>query len=238
MIHLIKLSGVGMAVFAVSAALARTTIIGGSIGNGNFNGNGAEAGSGVTLTYAETPNWFHAAGDESWNFIFTSGMIGSDDSTSGGAYIFNNRLTVNDTGYTISAAGEVFSLSYQFGAGGGESNWESGNDVLRAYLFTSAAPVDASLTSNAMIQISGNDDYYVNRPLNGQWTYHANNAFYTTMAADVGKTVYLALVFIDDGAGTGTPRLENLMLTVDGGITNPRLNRCKPTGRCMLSDMG
>ncbi|MDZ8117768.1 sulfatase family protein [Pontiella agarivorans] len=227
MLDFIKLSGVGLAMLAGSASWAQTTIIGGTRGNGNFNGNGASAGSGITLTYAETPHWHHAAGDESWNFVFTSGMIGSDDSSSGGAYTFHNRLTVNDMGYTIAAAGETFSLSYQFGAGGGESNWESGNDFLRAYLFTTDAPVDASLTSGSMTQIGETDDYSINRALNGQWTYHTNSALYTSTAADIGKTVYLALVFVDDGSGTGNPRVENIMLTVEGGVANPPIEAGK-----------
>lgn len=191
-------------------APALVTIIGGTNGNGDFNNGVAYNPPLVTLTFAATPNWHWANGDDSTQvFARNDLMVGSPDANSGGGYVYQGRLVVNDSGYTIGAAGETFSLTYVFGAGG---SGYTGAEFLRAYLFTATAPVDAALTTANMTQLGGNADYYMNRNTGPQWTSYTNLNLYTTLTGDVGKKVYLAVQFT---SGTSAnPRLENVVVTV------------------------
>ncbi len=207
---------------------AVATLIGGALGNGDFSAGGTTP---ATQTYLQTTNWFNSQGtgsDEDFNLTFDSQMGGSTDPNNGtvlrGAMVFNNRTTVNDTGYTVVSSAQVFSVSYDFGAGGNAGNWD-GDETNRTFLFTTDQPVDGALT-NASIVVLGEELYAVDRAADGQWTKHAETNLYTTTADDIGKTVYFGVEFTQ---GTGLnlfPRIDiiQLQVTVPAAPVGPLLS--------------
>lgn len=203
-----------LAMLVFASVAPATTIIGGSTGDGDFEEPGTGSGP---LTYNSHSNWFNAQGvapDEDINFSNTSQMGGSSQPNSRGGMPFQNRTQVNSTAYTIGAAGEVFSLSYDFGAGGGPANWNGGGDeTMRTFLFTAAAPVDGALTTADMTELGG-DDYDIDRANDGQWTTRDVPVFYTSTAADVGQTVYFGMQFLNDSGNLLFPRIDVVNLEV------------------------
>jgi len=151
-------------------------------------------------------------------------MGGSTDAdnatTTRGGMPFNNRTQINDTGYTIVEAGQVFSLSYDFGAGGGPANWE-GLETMRTFIFTSTAGVDGDTVVGDMTELGG-DDYAIDRAADGQWTSRVGSNFYTTTAGDVGQTVYFGMQFVDAGSGNALfPRIDVVTLSVTDPVAVP-----------------
>lgn len=192
----------------VAAGANATLIIGGTTGDGDFE---AAGGTGPAL-YTAHSNWFNASGSEGINFSNTNQMGGSSQANSRGGMPFNNRTQINNTGYTIGSTGEVFSLSYDFGAGGALANW-NGDETMRAFLFTASAPVGGDLTTSDMTEL-GVDLYSVDRANDGQWTTREVETLYTSTAGDVGSTVYLGVEFQDVSGNTLFPRMDVVELNV------------------------
>ncbi len=144
--------------WAMAGVANALVIIGGSTGNGNFSAGGAvPAGA---QTYDQTANWFHGDGAETVNFSNDSQMGGSTDpdAVTRGGMPFNNRLQINNSSYTITNAGEVFSISYDFGAGGGTNGWAADDTTMRTFVFTSAVVVDGNTTAGDITELGGDDN--------------------------------------------------------------------------------
>lgn len=201
-----------LSVLLLGTAHAGTmTIVGGTTGDGDFEAAGSAAGA---AQYVASPDWFNAQGAETINFTNTTQMGGSSQPNSRGGMPFQNRTQVNGTGYTIASAGEVFCLSYDFGAGGGLLAWNGGGDeTLRTFLFTASIPVDGNLTTAEMTELGG-DDYDIDRAGDGQWTTRSVPVFYTSTAADVGQTVYFGMQFLNDTGNDLFPRIDVVNLEV------------------------
>ncbi|MEQ8211574.1 MAG: PEP-CTERM sorting domain-containing protein [Lacipirellulaceae bacterium] len=210
------------------------TIIGGSIGNGDFQAGGGGNPAGDPQTYEQTVNWFHGNNtgpNETINFTNSSQMGGSTDPAHltdqdrRGGMPFQNRWQFNDTAYVIQAEGEVFSLSYDFGAGGPANRW-NGAETMRTFLFTSTTGVTADTIDNDITELGG-DDYLINRANDTnpegdeQWTTRSVPNFYTSTLADVGQTVYFGMRFLDESNGDGLlfPRIDLINLAVGDGST-------------------
>lgn len=186
-------------------------IIGGSVGDGDFEV--ASPASGPQL-YTESPNWFNASGSEGINFTNDSQMGGSSQPGSRGGMPFNDRVQVNNTGHTVGSAGEVFDLSYDFGAGGAGANW-NGDEAMRLFLFTTDDTVNGNLTTSD-ITIVAEEEYSINRAGDGQWTTREADGFYTATAGDVGKELFLGMVFEDASGATLFPRIDVIELIANG----------------------
>ncbi len=191
-------------------------IIGGTTGNGDFNAGGSRGAQ----TYAQTANWFNAQGPESLNFTNPDQMSGStdpdNDTTSRGGMPFRDRVQINDTGHTITAAGEVFRLGYDFGAGGQPARW-TGVETMRTFLFTSSTAVDGDTGEGDITELDGSENHYaIDRGNDGQWSSHSVPVFYTATAADIGKTIYLGMEFLDGDHTDGDlyPRIDDVRLEV------------------------
>lgn len=199
-----------------------TTIIGegggpgvASSGNGNFEAS--LVGSGIA-TFAQVPNWHNIGGAESANFTDTLGTGGSPESDSRGAYFTvdgsTGKMTVaNDTGYQIGEAGETFDISLALHKWGSPGNY-NGDETLTATLFTTAGSVNGNtqLQDIAVLQSTVFN-------VTGSWNDESAADFYTSLAGDVGKTVYLALEFNRGTAATSNPvpRIDVVTLTTSGG---------------------
>ncbi|QDS98507.1 PEP-CTERM sorting domain-containing protein [Adhaeretor mobilis] len=207
-------------VLSLSTHAQAATIIGGAVGNGNFSAGGdVPAGA---QTFDETANWFHAnntGANEGTNFTNSSQMGGSNDTSpvSRGGLPFNERVQINDTAYTITSAGEVFSLSYDFGAGGGPASWATTPlPAMTAFLFESAVAVDGDTVEGDMTILPGSlDSYSIDRANDPQWTSRSTANLYTSTAADIGKTVYFGMEFL--GATNLFPRIDIIQLDVEAG---------------------
>lgn len=184
------------------------TIIDGATGDGDFEAPGAGSGS---LNFTNHANWFNAGGTETINFSSTTQTNGSSQAGSRAAMPFQDRTQVNNTGHTVATAGETFSLTYDFGAGGALANW-NGDETMRVFLFTSPVAVDGSLDTGDITEIASTS-YAVDRANDGQWTTFSANNFYTTTAADIGKELFLGMVFEDLSGSTLFPRLDVLSLS-------------------------
>lgn len=209
------------AMLAFIASAPAATIIGGSTGNGDFNAGGGGTAGGPQ-PYDSTANWFNGGGAETINFTNSTQMGGSSDPDNGtttrGGMPFRDRLQINDTAYTIATAGEVFSLSYDFGAGGPPARW-NGAETMETFLFTSSAvpAVDGNTAVGDITILAGSqDDYAIDRANDGQWTTRNVPVLYTSTAADIGKTVYFGMTFRDGDNSDGDlfPRIDVINLQV------------------------
>lgn len=205
--HIIKTTALA-AVFFLSANLYADSvvIIGGPTGNGDFElNNGAATGP---VWYIDTPNWFNASGSEGINFTNDSQTGGSSQAGSRAGMPFMSRVQINNTGYVVQAAGEVISVSYDFGAGGNPGNWDGpADESMRTFLFTTTSgTVDGKTTPADMTEL-GSDSYPIDLANDGQWTSYSAT-LYTTTAADVGATIFFGMVFENLSGPDLFPRID------------------------------
>ncbi|MEQ8211573.1 MAG: sulfatase-like hydrolase/transferase [Lacipirellulaceae bacterium] len=189
-----------------------TNVIQGATGNGDFEASEPATGP---IPFDQTPNWHHAnntGANEGINFTNDSQTGGSSQSNSRAGMPFQNRFQINDTGYTITSAGEVFDISYEFGAGGALGNW-TGDEVMRTFLFTSSTTVDGDTVVGDLTEL-GEDIYAIDRANDPQWTTRTANGVYTTTAADIGKTIYFGMEFQDPSGPLLFPRIDLIDLQV------------------------
>lgn len=191
--------------------IGEVVIIEGSTGNGDFEDSEPASGP---INYENTMNWFNAGGAETINFTNDSQTGGSSQSGSRAGMPFQNRTQVNNTGHTITAAGEVFDLSYDFGAGGALANW-TGDETMSLFLFTASTTVDGNITTSSITELVS-DDYSIDRAGDGQWTTRTSDGFYTSTAADIGKEVFLGMVFDDPSGPLLFPRIDVIRLAATG----------------------
>lgn len=221
--------------FSITAAVSLTallfagggsaeTIIGDEVGNGNFE---VDAFAENTVSYKEVSHWHLIGGNESsTKFGTSSGTNGSPDpaaegrSDRQGAFFFDpdadsdgDRYAANDTGYTVAAAGETFDVSMSIHKFGRADNY-SGDEVIRVVLFTVAKNLNTSTDVDDMTILGSTD-----LKIQGMWSPAKAEAFYTTTAEDVGKTIYLGLELIDPSAPDAGkaiyPRIDAVVLDVN-----------------------
>ena len=119
-------------------------------------------------------------------------------------------MQVNDCGHLIDSAGEVFSLSFDFGRTG--ENWD-GDESYTAFLFTTPAYVDESLTTSEILEIAS-ISYSV--PDDSIWNNQIQfNAFFVSTSADVGRVVHIGMVLNNPSGAEVSPRLDEVNLVVD-----------------------
>lgn len=206
---MIKPTLVAAAGLTLSLGLGATTnaaiIVGGpatvspfspTVGNGNF-----EKDSGGPLNFASVTNWHNIEGDDAGpNFGHNTGMGGSPEVNSQGAFVFG-QMAGNDTGHNVANAGEVFDIDFyanRFGGG------YAGDEAWQVVLFTTTSgTVDAS-TGLGDINILSTTNFSVQ----SGWANYTQDGIYTTVAGDVGQTIFLGFDFDNGAAGTHFPRLD------------------------------
>ncbi|MGJ8724796.1 MAG: hypothetical protein ACSHYB_09590 [Roseibacillus sp.] len=229
----------GFTALTIGAANAQTNIIGDDPGTGAAltetagttgigNGDFQALVSGTAATFDNSVDWFNASGDETATFTSTS-LLGGARPPNGtrGAITSRDVKQVNSTGYTVTAVGEIFSLTYDFGAGGNSSNWDA-STIHRTFLFTSTAAVDGAFDWATQGTLVTENLFEANRtsPVHGQWwTPVVFDGFYVTTAADVGNTLYFGMEFVDaDNANNGgSGRVDLIHLSVAAPISAPTL---------------
>ncbi|MEX0321011.1 MAG: hypothetical protein AB3N63_02555 [Puniceicoccaceae bacterium] len=176
-----------------------------STGNGNFEN---EAGLTGTITLEAMANWHNIAGPETQTCGVDQNMGGSPEANSRGAYLFPSFTIANDSGYTISAAGELFELSMAVLPVGNSSRYD-GDELVVVSLFTTSTGVDAD-TILGDITVLATTKF----PLT-DWETHTDSSFYTSAAGDIGKTVYLAITLENPAGESVFPRVDVVKLEVN-----------------------
>ncbi|MEX0331083.1 MAG: PEP-CTERM sorting domain-containing protein [Puniceicoccaceae bacterium] len=197
-----------------SVSTAQVTIIGGSIGNGDFEDTSLSAStSGVP--YSLTPAWENINEDTDPNFRVTQGLAGHPDNAVPGtnvfgAFLFLDRLSGNTTGYSL-VDGDTLSLSFDVSRHGG--SWV-GDEFVQAVLYTTTATVDASYNTTTDVNYSELATFNYTILADPFWQVDVSNAnLFTAGPADAGKTVYLAFTLQGGDASSPFPRIDNVELT-------------------------
>ena len=192
------------------------TILNGPLGNANFEASEPADGA---LTYADTPHWFHASGSEDTIFTTETQTAGSSVPNSRACIPAHERVQVNDVGYTVTSAGDVFSLEFDFGRTG--DNWD-GDETYRAFLFTTSVPVDENIALSEITEVAALE-YAV--PADTVWENGIQfNAFYVTTNAEVGQTLFLGMVLSNSAGEEVSPRLDEINLTIETELISGDVN--------------
>ncbi len=195
---------------AAGTAGSQTTIVGGAIGNGDFESiTGTPAVDPYAVSYMD--NWHNVAGAETQ----TSGTA-----TWGGAdilratYLHKAFKLGNDTGHTVAAAGEKFSISYKYYGFGGAAPY-AGDDYIVAYVFkTASGTVDDSTDWAAHVTVLGSHSLLIEQAVGGT----ASNLVYTASAGDVGQTLFVGFGMTTDDTAP-FPRIDSVAFIVESGGT-------------------
>lgn len=176
-----------------------------SSGNGNFE---AEASLSGILNLGQMSHWHNLSGGEEQSCGTDQNMGGSPEPDSRGAYLFHTFTIANDTGYTVSAAGEVFEVSLAVLPVGASDRYD-GDERVVATLFAAANGVGPN-TSLSEITLLGSAQF----PLT-EWETHVDSDFYTSTEFDVGKTVYLGIRLENPSGENVFPRIDVVRLEVN-----------------------
>ncbi|CAA6690704.1 MULTISPECIES: hypothetical protein [unclassified Lentimonas] len=166
-----------------------TVIIGAGVCNGDFN---EDTSTDDKRRFSETPHWFNLLSGETGPVA--TKLDGNDPAMDKGdgtrnALIYKGSAFINDSGHTVKSAGEILSVSLDFRDYG---TWVDGTDSIQIFFFTTDIGVDESTTEEDITLIG---------PMIGSTTVTENNDFeayecpsvYTTVAEDIGKTIYAGI---------------------------------------------
>lgn len=211
------------AMVALGSAAQADVVIGGAVGNANFQATTTYTGN--TATFDDTPGWVNLGGsDASASFGAQNQLNNSPDPNHGptqGAFLSVGNEAANTTGHTVLTAGEVFDASLFWAATGGSAGYGdadpnapgNGNlddESFRIFLFTAPAAVDDTTTFASITELaSASQD--LDRLENGTLTA---NGLYTTTAADIGSTVYFGIQLLNPTGGNPFPRVDLATLDV------------------------
>ncbi len=176
-----------------------------SSGNGNFENEAGQSGS---LNLDEMAHWHNIQGPESQSCGVDQNMAGSPEANSRGAYLFPSFTIGNDTGYSITAAGEIFEVSLAVLPIGNSSNY-NGDEFVVVNLFTSTTGVDAD-TVPADITILATTKF----PLT-DWATLSDSNFHTSTQDNISKTVYLGITLENPTGANVFPRVDVVKLEVN-----------------------
>lgn len=181
----------------------RISIISGALGNGDFEANLIpEANENQYAWYQVTPGWVNLSGEENLNFVTTLNTDGNAQPNSQCGLPWDDRVSANETGYTVTHTGTLFRVSYSFGRV--LTGW-SQDEQMRVFLFTCPDGVDND-TEVSDITVIAEDIYTF--PTDEFFTYYQSPWFYETTAADIGKTLYLGLELLNPAGGNVFPRID------------------------------
>lgn len=193
----------GAPFFACQSAAA--VLVGAGVNNGDFNDTPAATDANGGATFADTPFWTDIGtggftATTTFNFLY--------DSTRN-MYIRQHSdgftYAANATGYTI-AAGDVFNVSYLWLDGSG---WTDASDQVTIVLYTTSDNIIGGTQSILQQQNSGISTS------NTTWEAVVQNSFYTAVAADAGKKLFVGVTSISPSStAISFARIENLNVEV------------------------
>lgn len=177
-------------------------LIGGALLNGDFNADTSETNS---RTFADTPNWFNLAGNQTLPATTLTGTLPAPDNSRNAALTDNGtRLFAIDPNYTLTA-GQKLELSYQWRDGPG---WNDSADQIRVTLFTTSNNTSTGTRTNLESVLSGISET--------DSTYQSfAHSFAPIPAGSGGKKLFLLIEGVDgDASPNGNANLDNLILSL------------------------
>jgi uncharacterized repeat protein (TIGR02543 family) len=186
-----------LALYAKWSSSTTTVLIGGAILNGNFNANPND-----DATFTDTPSWFNLTGDQGFQCVRTN----LDYDASPNYVIAGTKQATVDTGHTISE-GDVFDLSYVWRDA---YNWVDGSDQVKVSLFVTDDNTLTGVRTDLVTDHSGTSTQ------NDTYESIDHDAFYTAIAADAGKLLFVVI----ETDSPGFARLDNFELVVTSISSN------------------
>ncbi|MEM9752043.1 MAG: hypothetical protein AAF916_01510 [Planctomycetota bacterium] len=210
-----------------------TTLIGGSLKNGNFNADSGGSAPQFELSFANTTDWLNVGGSGDQNNAATRDQTPQFDGTRNA--IFNDatqRIHGMDTGHVI-AEGDVFNVSYVWTDGPNFANWDDAVDKVEVRLYTTPDDEPLNATKNfigsSVSELSNFNNFYQRE---------VDTGFYTATANDAGKKLFVRFNGLDGNDATapnGVGRLDNFELSV-GTVDNAAAAPSAPTGTVLFAD--
>ncbi|MBK1825793.1 alkaline phosphatase D family protein [Haloferula rosea] len=183
------------------------TLIGGAVLNGNFN---ADTSPNDSRSFAQTPNWFNAAGPDQNGEATRTGPANTqppDGSRNAVIAIGNNRFFGIDTGHTLST-GDTFRATYQWRDAFG---WDDLSARIQVSIYTTSD--DTSNGSPTILETIESSLSQVDS------TYQTDEAVFSPVPASAaGKRLFVS--FSGPLSGSGFARLDDFVLergTLSGG---------------------
>ncbi|MEP4079565.1 hypothetical protein [Haloferula sp.] len=229
-----RTASIGILALALAAgtASAQTTVIGGSTGNADFQATTTYSGN--TAPFEDTAGWVNLGGGESGtNFGANNQLNASPDPAHDpkqGAFLNAGSPAANTTGYTIMAAGEVFSASFFLAGTGGTAGYGdadpdapgNGNlddETVEVFLFTAPAAVDEDTTVGDITKLN-TVSFDLDRL---SFTTETAPGIYTSTAGDIGKTVYFGIELLNPTGSNPFPRIDVASLEYELAVTDPTI---------------
>ena len=208
---------IGLAAGQVLAEPSRT-VIGGEVGNGNFN---ADASPDDARLFQHTEHWHNLSGSKAGPTATKHNPVEAALFQGDGtrhAMLLRGPVFINDAAHIVSAAGEVFQISLDFCDA--IPKWIDNTDAIEVFFFTCDSPVDGNTQANDIREFASVAFSTIVK--DGKFESYSNRAAYTTEAEDVGKQVYVGLRAKTD---VGIARVDNVVFTVAGlsGTESPPL---------------
>lgn len=186
-----------------------------ALGNGDFQ---AQALTGAQ-PFSVIANWHNLDGLETVTFGQSTSNNGSPQSASLGAQLSGTTYPANDTPYTITSAGQVFSVNMYLGQVGTATLYGLDTTVT-VNLFTSTTGV-TDTTVPADITVLGSRVMNPFNPSSATFLMQGGTV-YTTVAGDIGKVVYMGIKMVDTG-NDAFPRLDVVSLSVAQQVLTPAI---------------
>jgi hypothetical protein len=190
------------AMFATGTPVGDTTLIGGSVRNGNFN---ADTSGISSRPFIDTPDWYNLGGAQSAEATKTD--LAVDGTRNAVVSEAGTRLFANDTGHTL-VTGQTIRATYQWRDG---SNWNDATDRIGVTLFTTS---DDTITgTRTIIETKLSDISAAND------SYQSETADFSPIPGSAnGKRLFVYFTGVDgNGTTTGFARLDNFNLVVVSG---------------------
>ncbi|TWT48588.1 PEP-CTERM sorting domain-containing protein [Botrimarina hoheduenensis] len=185
-----------------------TTIVGGSLRNGDFN---ADTSTIDQRSHDETPEWINIGTSGVQTGVATRTNLGFDGSRNGQITDSPSSIFGLDTGYNI-VSGDVYNISYQWRDA---FNWSDVFDNVSVSLFTTADNLIGGAKNTLATSLSGASS------INNAYESFVQNSLYSAVPSDIGKRLFVELGGLDGNGSTGGfARVDNFMLT-EGFIPPP-----------------
>ncbi|MDB4283659.1 hypothetical protein N9894_03580, partial [Akkermansiaceae bacterium] len=177
-------------------------IAGGALLNGDFNGDTSLSDS---RSFAETPNWFNLASDQSLQATtLTGGLPGPDNSRNAAITDSGDRLFAIDTGYTLTE-GQILELDYSWRDGPG---WDDSQDEIRVIIFTTSDDTPTGTRTDLESFLSGTS-------ITDSTYQDFSTSFAPIPASADGKKLFVLIEGVDgNSSGNGTANLDNFLLSL------------------------
>ena len=184
-----------------------TTLIGGSINNGNFDAN--DDGS-ASRTFDQTANWWNI-GNGGQVAEATRNNLDYDGTRNASITESGSRIMTQNTGHDL-ADGDVFNIRYVWRDA---FNWADGADEMGVTLYTTVNDTIGGARDHAVTVGSGL------RQVNDAYEFVLQDNVFVAGPADVGKRLFVEIDPINNGgANTGFARVDNFELLL-GAIPTP-----------------